>query len=307
LLLTDEDAEGDTPSGFLSASFSRQHPAKAGQIDADVCILHHRFLGVCDGVSQVASLNISPAEFPRDLLDQCWEVLQTTAGSDLIEVLVQAFLRSSCLGSTTCVLCELGGNRLAIASVGDSELRILRRGPDNLYEVIFRTVAGKANEYTPHQVCRLPGTQDTDTVSNIRNTAQSYTTSVKCGDLLVLGSDGVFDNLFDGEIETCVNRCCVVDGVVAVPARAQLESAATAIVEAAVGKVGSFEAAPFGIGGKADDTLAVVAAVAPRSLLLHTELPPGPGAGGVCCSVAPPAPVCAPPALADLRSSCSIT
>ena len=52
----------------------------AGKEDADACIAHRRFLGVCDGVSQVAHYRISPADLPRELLARSREQWGCSAG-----------------------------------------------------------------------------------------------------------------------------------------------------------------------------------------------------------------------------------
>ncbi|PVU89615.1 hypothetical protein BB559_002245 [Furculomyces boomerangus] len=91
-------------------------------------------------------------------------------------------------GSSTICLALLRGEELRVANLGDSGLTIIRNG-----DMIFRTEEQQHSFNYPYQL----GTEKlTDCVTD----AQVFRIRVKKGDLIVLASDGLYDNLFDEDI-----------------------------------------------------------------------------------------------------------
>jgi protein phosphatase PTC7 len=119
-------------------------------------------------------------------------------------------------------------------------------------------------------VQRLLGFSDENARDVIRKASVS-TTPVRNGDIIVLGSDGLFDNLRDEDIQRVVERRIgSTNG--SVPHRGQLQQAAGALVDAAISNVnvdsaGTVQMDPWQVPGKdvpannADDTTALVAVV----------------------------------------------
>merc|ERR1719160_600373 len=145
----------------MSSSASRQHPIKrdAGMIDADAVEEAPSFLGVCDGVSEVQKLGISPDELPRELLQRIREGVeeregrinngqvdrQYSGGQDgawLIDTIQESYLQTESLGSTTLLLAVIeDSNRLLIANLGDSCGLLLRRDQSQprKFRIIYKT------------------------------------------------------------------------------------------------------------------------------------------------------------------------
>jgi len=79
--------------------------------------------------------------------------------------------------------------RLRIANLGDSGLLVYRPSTD---DVLFRSMEQQITFNTPRQL---------GTGSNDRpECAESVTVEVEEGDLVILATDGLFDNLYDPEI-----------------------------------------------------------------------------------------------------------
>lgn len=89
-------------------------------------------------------------------------------------------------------------DELRIANLGDCGVSIIRRN-----EFIFRTEEQQHSFNYPYQL----GTGSTDSPTD----AQVFTVKVESGDIIVMGTDGIFDNLFDEDILEEVVRC--VDGI----------------------------------------------------------------------------------------------
>jgi len=306
---------------FISASTSRQHSLKAemGFINADVVQETPSFLGICDGVSEVQTLGISPDEFPKDLLQRVRESVEerdaewlneaverswpSSTGprnsSWVLNILKDAYLETMKEGSTTLLMAVIEeNNHLMTANLGDCCLLVLRRAPSQpqkLY-IAFQTEPLRFEHNKPFQISRIEGISQEQIISVI-NSAGVAGFPTQHGDILVMGTDGVFDNLHDDDIVRIVEKTCpwvpqsnaqiphqqqqpvwgsALQNLMPVPSVAQLGGAADAIVQDAlkavcVSKVDEAtgqlkwppgaKQTPSGLGGKADDTTVIVAAV----------------------------------------------
>jgi serine/threonine protein phosphatase PrpC len=181
------------------------------------------------------------------------------------------------------------GDRLVTACVGDSALLLLR--PISLHplrlEVVFRTEAGRYDARRPKQVQRLFGVEDSATRSVIRG-ASVQSLNVQPRDLVIMGSDGLFDNVSDEDIRLAVEwhtsgaanagnlGMQPLPGTAAAAAAAEpplkpawamrLREAAAALVDLAIARVPA--------GGNADDTTALVAVVAKEWQLMEESAQP---------------------------------
>eukprot|EP00928_Gymnodinium_smaydae_P029206 TRINITY_DN22064_c0_g2_i1.p1 TRINITY_DN22064_c0_g2~~TRINITY_DN22064_c0_g2_i1.p1 ORF type:complete len:782 (+),score=110.41 TRINITY_DN22064_c0_g2_i1:42-2387(+) len=286
-------AEAAVPSlRFVAGSSSRQHPRKqqTGIPNADVIEASQSLLGICDGVSGVHDLGIPPDLLPRELLRSCRTLheeqnLRLPAGGAgkrggneawLVGLAESAYTATQAYGATTLLLAALrDGDQLVSSCVGDCALMLLR--PVCLHplqlEVVFRTEAGRIDSRSPVQVQRLPGVSDALACDVIRG-AQTHTIQVKARDLVVLGSDGIFDNLSDQDIRQALEwRLSGPPGAAAAAADAQmgprpcwaarLDEAAASLVDFAIARVPQGEP----LVGNADDTTALVAVVVESSVL----------------------------------------
>ena len=84
-----------------------------------------------------------------------------------------------------------GATKIKGANLGDSGFRVVRGG-----EVVFATPAQGHYFNCPYQLGYEPLSEDTDVAED----ADEFEFTVKPGDLVVAGSDGLFDNVFDDEI-----------------------------------------------------------------------------------------------------------
>ncbi|KAJ3223610.1 hypothetical protein HDU78_011243, partial [Chytriomyces hyalinus] len=107
------------------------------------------------------------------------------------------------VGSTTALVAFLRDDELRLASLGDTSLIVLRNG-----NMIFRTEEQQHSFNFPYQL----GSDSKDTPEK---DAGSWAVKVREGDVVLIGSDGIFDNLFDEDILDIVNS--VVMGTPAHP------------------------------------------------------------------------------------------
>jgi serine/threonine protein phosphatase PrpC len=253
-------------------------------VDADAVALTSHMVGVCDGVSQVEQFGIRPDELPVELLEECSAAAEAqlspvgnqlayAAGfpkyGGLIELLVDAYKNTEAHGSTTVLLAALDHSKgqplLHVLNLGDCECVVLTYANDQ-WNVKFRTTPQRVDGHRqqPYQLSRVDETIDPDFVEElhaipfIRKGTSNSVVEVDIDDLVILGTDGVFDNLFLEEIVDLVT----IDG----PASQEdCTAIAKAIVDEAHRRVGGSMDTPMGpgAGGKADDTTLVVASVIP--------------------------------------------
>jgi len=90
-------------------------------------------------------------------------------------------------GSSTALLALLRDNTLRVANLGDCGLAVIRQG-----EYIFRTEEQQHAFNYPYQLGIVGGDNPLS--------SQRFTIQVQKGDIVLLGTDGLFDNLYDDDI-----------------------------------------------------------------------------------------------------------
>lgn len=293
------------PLCFSGSAYQKTHPVKVqkGRKDADVTLQSSVMLGVADGVSQIEDFGIDASKLPKELLAIC-EALgekQLKPGAPEgayrgpIPLVREAFEKTApILGSTTLVLAVLDNSTrihgklhpmIAVISIGDCELLVLRRlnGPGSRLIPVFQTEMQRIDGHlqTPLQLARVDGRIDANfhdgiTIEVIERGSAVHCVSAYEGDIVIMGSDGVFDNLFTDEVAELCNSV-LRPGVPSPVEESLLAHLARRIVEACHAKTvpgpnGGLPEAPIGRGGKVDDTSCVVAEVV--ELLEITERRP---------------------------------
>lgn len=95
--------------------------------------------------------------------------------------------KNNILGSTTACIAVLRHDELRVANIGDCGISIIR---NNHY--VFRSEEQQHSFNFPYQL----GIKSRDEPGH----AQSFAVKVKKGDIIIMGSDGLYDNLFDKHI-----------------------------------------------------------------------------------------------------------
>ncbi|KAG0279892.1 hypothetical protein BGZ95_011937 [Linnemannia exigua] len=187
------------------------------QVGEDSYFRRHDALGVADGVGGWSgTTGANPALYSRKLMHYAfvelekYDNIEEDAFYDYfnvnpVQILQKSFEQSArdakkegLIGSSTACLAILRDDELRIANLGDCGVSIIRRN-----EFIFRTEEQQHSFNYPYQL----GTGSTDSPTD----AQVFTVKVESGDIVVMGTDGIFDNLFDEDILEEVVRC--VEGI----------------------------------------------------------------------------------------------
>ncbi|KAH6809203.1 hypothetical protein C2S51_026986 [Perilla frutescens var. frutescens] len=216
-------------------------------------------IGVADGVGGWARKGIDAGEYARELMRNAADSVKFSCPSavDPKSVLFYAFKKTAKPGSSTACIINLDGNRLRAANLGDSGFSVIREGT-----TIYRSPVQQHEFNMPYQLGI--GSSPDGPVE-----AAEMVVEVESGDIIVVGTDGLFDNVFPEDVEATVNRCLKDGTPLAMVAR---ELAKTALHNSlkrdtvSPYEVAAYEAGVAHSGGKPDDITVVVAYVLPMGI-----------------------------------------
>lgn len=292
-----EAYQRNKPLCFNARAYQRPHFLKeqSGSADADATLTSPMLLGICDGVSQVEDLGLDAAELPKELLRSCESIAtaqlvqESSSYAGPISLLKEAYAETESLGSTSVLLAVMDNSTqihgklhpmIGVVTLGDCELVLIRRSQTGL-QVVLHTDKQRigGNNQTPLQLARMTDALDdeTDALDAIERGSGLHCLSTYEGDVIIMGSDGVFDNLFLSEVVAiCEDRLPKLKGMdnfQQAPVEV-LDAIAQCIVQKAHAKSDvtfgkPLQTTPVGAGGKADDTSVVVAEVVEWSSARH--------------------------------------
>ncbi|KDP45746.1 hypothetical protein JCGZ_17353 [Jatropha curcas] len=153
-------------------------------------------IAVADGVSGWAEQNVDPSLFPQELMaNASYLVADEEVNYDPQILLRKAHAATASIGSATVIVAMLErSGKLKIANVGDCGLRVIRGG-----QIIFSTPIQEHYFDCPYQL-------SSETVGQTYIDAMVGSVQLTEGDTIVMGSDGLFDNVFDDEIVSIIAR-----------------------------------------------------------------------------------------------------
>uniref|UniRef100_A0A1D1XER6 Protein phosphatase n=1 Tax=Anthurium amnicola TaxID=1678845 RepID=A0A1D1XER6_9ARAE len=166
---SDQGVLGDRTLKLLSGSCYLPHPAKeeTGGEDAHFICVDEQAIGVADG------------EEPKGLIDPA-------------RVLEKAYLSTNARGSSTACIIALTDQGIHAVNLGDSGFILVRDGC-----TIFRSPAQQHEFNLPYQL-------ESGNFSDLPSAAQVFTLPVAAGDVIIAGTDGLFDNLYNDEVTAVV-------------------------------------------------------------------------------------------------------
>lgn len=228
--------------------------------------------GIADGVYAWRSVGIDAGTFSRQLMEYCRQAVElgTTDVLRTLQFANRHLRRDGTKGSSTAclVLVDTLAGRLAAANLGDSGFMLLGRRPGALRGAGSGRGQMKVRYRSPQQEHSFghPYQLGHHGAADVPEDAMLTTMPVYPGDVLVLGSDGLFDNLAEEEIVRIVE-----DGLfVGQSSSALSHSLCFAAFEASIDRR---RTTPYSLaassafdmvydGGKADDITSIVAVLA---------------------------------------------
>ncbi|KAM8718517.1 hypothetical protein ACLKA7_001685 [Drosophila subpalustris] len=156
-------------------------------------------LGVADGVGGWRVYGIDPGQFSRFLMRTCERLTHTHdfEATRPERLLARAYCnlleqKKPILGScTACVLTLLReSNTLYAANIGDSGLLVIRDG-----SIVCRSMEQQHHFNTPFQLAVPPPGHGLNVLTDGPECAALLQFDIQCGDILILATDGVYDNV----------------------------------------------------------------------------------------------------------------
>ncbi|KAK4274865.1 hypothetical protein QN277_018032 [Acacia crassicarpa] len=173
------------------------HPKKVDRGGEDAFLVssyNGGVIAVADGVSGWAEEDVDPSLFPRELMANASSFVgDEEVNYDPQNLIRKAHAATSSIGSATVIVAMLEKNgTLKIANVGDCALRIIRSG-----HVVFSSSPQEHYFDCPFQLSSQKAGQ------TYLDAAVSKVALME-GDTIIMGSDGLFDNVFDHEMVSII-------------------------------------------------------------------------------------------------------
>ncbi|CAF1985715.1 hypothetical protein HID58_075920 [Brassica napus] len=245
---------------LVSGSYYLPHPEKeaTGGEDAHFICDEEQAIGVADGVGGWAEVGVNAGLFSRELMSYSVAAIRELAKGSSIDplmVLEKAHSQTRAQGSSTACIIALTDKGLHAINLGDSGFTVVRDGT-----TVFQSpVQQHGFNFTYQLGCG-------DSGGDMPHSGQVFMIDVEAGDVIVAGTDGVYDNLYNEDIT----------GVVVSSVRAGLDPKGTAQKIADLARARAVDKkrqSPFATaaqeagyryyGGKLDDITALVSYVTP--------------------------------------------
>ena len=246
------------------------HPKKVKTGGEDASFSRDGYYAVFDGVSGWARKGVDAGAFSRELAANTANALDRIRSSgyhaetvfDDLEMALDAGLAEiELLGSTTvCMLCISPDGRVAsFLNVGDSGFHIFRPAEDDVRSLQL-VAKSRPQQHAHNHPFQLSSWAAKMKVRDLPSDGERYQHELLPGDIILLTTDGVLDNLFDEQIRAILEEVRAEGGDVcsniaaAVAERAREASLGTTEMTPWQVSLGATRGSPEAkLGGKVDD------------------------------------------------------
>jgi protein phosphatase PTC7 len=201
---------------LVSSVSSIPHSSKRSEGE-DAYFITSSAVGVADGVGGWLAYGVDAGLYSRKLMQKCSDVISRQGEMDPSIALRKAFFAmDKTIGTTTACLMTLTGRTLRGTNLGDSGFLVIRYGFSGMdpaaapssesdgsfqepsWRIVIKSAKQQHEFNWPYQI----GTDATEHPCD----ADPYEFQVERGDIVLLATDGVFDNLFENQICEIVAR-----------------------------------------------------------------------------------------------------
>ncbi|KAL9229441.1 hypothetical protein vseg_004907 [Gypsophila vaccaria] len=179
-----------------SGSCYLPHPekVKTGGEDAHFICEEKQVIGVADGVGGWAEVGVDAGFYARLLMSNSVSAIEEESKGSVnpAKVLEKAYANTKVMGSSTACIVALTDQGINAINLGDSAFIVIRDGG-----TVFRSPVQQYGFNFPYQLGFGNG-------GDSPSSGEVFTFPVASGDVIVAGTDGLFDNMFDNEITALV-------------------------------------------------------------------------------------------------------
>ncbi|KAF8009917.1 hypothetical protein BT93_J0787 [Corymbia citriodora subsp. variegata] len=181
---------------LYSGAASLPHPSKVLTGGEDSHFIANRsWLGVADGVGKWSMEGTNAGLFAEGLMDNCREIVSASmsnALTDPVDVIIRGAAATQSIGLSTVLVACFDGQVLHTANIGNSGFIIIRDG------MIYKRSSPMVHEFNFPVLI-----EGGDTPSELM---ECCSIELDEGDMIVSATDGLFDNLYEQEIASIVNK-----------------------------------------------------------------------------------------------------
>ncbi|XP_044495981.1 probable protein phosphatase 2C 55 [Mangifera indica] len=181
---------------LISGSCYLPHPDKeeTGGEDAHFICVDEQAIGVADGVGGWADVGVDAGLFARELMSHSAMAIQYEPKGEIdpARVLEKAHSSTKANGSSTACIIALTSKGIDAINLGDSGFILVRDG-----STIFQSPVQQHRFNFTYQL-------ESGNTGDLPSSGQVFAIPVAPGDVIVAGTDGLFDNLYNNEIAAVV-------------------------------------------------------------------------------------------------------
>jgi len=186
---------------LFSGGANLPHPDKAHRGGEDAYLVSsptHSTIAIADGVGSWDKRGVNPKHFAEEILSTIYESIKSGETDPKI-ALTKGYLQTVQIGSATVCLGILHPDGIfTVANIGDSGFLVIRKG-----EILLDSEEQQHEFNYPYQLGRDEHGQPHGT--DLPEDAETYRLRLNVGDVVVMGSDGLLDNLWPKQIVEIVN------------------------------------------------------------------------------------------------------
>ncbi|KAK4429166.1 putative protein phosphatase 2C 55 [Sesamum alatum] len=186
----------DRPLKLNSGSCYLPHPEKeeTGGEDAHFICTGEHAIGVADGVGGWADVGVDAGKYARELMSNSVNAIQEEPKGSInpARVLEKAYTSTKAKGSSTACIIALTDQGLHAINLGDSGFMVVRDGC-----TVFRSPVQQHDFNFTYQL-------EDGNAGDLPSSGQVFTIPVAPGDVIIAGTDGLFDNLYNNDITAVV-------------------------------------------------------------------------------------------------------
>ncbi|KAG6526711.1 hypothetical protein ZIOFF_016712 [Zingiber officinale] len=199
---------------LLSGSCYLPHPAKedTGGEDAHFICANEQAIGVADGVGGWADVGVDAGQYARELMSNSVNAIrdEPKGSIDPLRVLEKAYSITKARGSSTACIIALTDQGIHALNLGDSGFIVVRDGStlfrspiqQHDFNFTYQLESGNGSDLPSSAQVSFGAVLSLSPV--IATIYQIFNFPVASGDIVIAGTDGLFDNLYNNEITAVV-------------------------------------------------------------------------------------------------------
>lgn len=181
---------------LISGSNYLPHPAKeaTGGEDAHFICVDEQAIGVADGVGGWAEVGIDSGLFSRELMSNAVTAIrdEPKGSIDPARVLEKAHSGTKAKGSSTACIISISNEEINAINLGDSGFLVIRDG-----STVFNSPVQQHSFNFTYQL-------ESGDTGDLPSSGQVFKIHASPGDVIVAGTDGLFDNVYNNEVSAVV-------------------------------------------------------------------------------------------------------